>query len=149
VVKNEHLTPDCQDNSAEFRLTIAPDSKLPAGTHINGDFPSGQRYFRLEILAALYELDEGKCNYVSRSDVRTQVTIEGSFNAKDLSMTPLTCGNSKTLGQSSLAVYTLMKTVPQHIITRTGLLAVFRAIRSNTCLPMPVWNCIRNDRCSG
>jgi hypothetical protein len=104
-VNNVELTPTCTDKAAEYRLTVAADAKLPADTHIKGNFPAKQRYFRLDIMAALYELDNGKCNYVNPDDVRTHIIIEGSFNDRDLTLTPLTCG-ARELGESKMYIYT-------------------------------------------
>jgi hypothetical protein len=105
-VNNVEVFPKCADNEAEYNLAISPDSKLPSDTHITGSISSGQRYFRLDIYAALYQLKDGQCDYVNPSDVRTHIVVEGSLNPKDFIMTPLACG-SKTLGESNMGIFTL------------------------------------------
>ena len=101
-VDNTESNPICSDDQyTDFQIQIAADGNLPANTHLTNPLPPLEQFFRLDIMAPLYYLDKGKCNYVAPSDVMTDVIIEGSYRNFDQVLTVLTCGNTGTLGEDS------------------------------------------------
>lgn len=82
---------DCPDPAAVYKLTIAPDATIPAGSRITSGMSQGSRYFRLDAIAVVQLLDKGRCLERDPSEDRTDLILEGGVNPKTGEFNVLNC----------------------------------------------------------
>jgi hypothetical protein len=101
-VKNTELKPVCTDDmNTDIQIKIAANGALPAKTHLTEPLPPTTQYFQMDIMAPLYQLNNGECDYVNPSDVMTHVVIEGSYQSFDETLVVLSCGLTGSVGSGT------------------------------------------------
>jgi hypothetical protein len=95
-------TVTCNDPAATYTLSLAKDNKLPGSTSLSGPLPENMQYFRLEIMAVMRILEDGKCLERDPSDDRVNVVVEGYYDGRSRKFTALSCSKASTLSNTDI-----------------------------------------------
>ena len=96
-------TVTCSDSAAEYAMSLAKDNQLPGDTSLTGPLPVNMQYFRLDIMAVMRILEDGKCLVRDPSDDRVHVVVEGYYDGTTRKFTALSCSKASTLSNTEIS----------------------------------------------